>query len=70
MALCMEAFTDTLPMLWMVFKIQIIMDPDTLDNIILSLNFQDLLMVVYLSNLVETQLNLNEKLTLIAQTHP
>ncbi|XP_038065280.1 eukaryotic translation initiation factor 3 subunit F-like [Patiria miniata] len=45
------------------------LDPDEFERIINS-NMKDLLMVVYLSNLVETQLGLNEKLTLIAQTHP
>ncbi|XP_071806182.1 eukaryotic translation initiation factor 3 subunit F-like [Asterias amurensis] len=45
------------------------LDPEEFERMINS-NMKDLLMVVYLSNLVETQLNLNEKLTLIAQTHP
>ncbi|XP_022104117.1 eukaryotic translation initiation factor 3 subunit F-like [Acanthaster planci] len=45
------------------------LDPEEFERIITS-NMKDLLMVVYLSNLVETQLSLNEKLTLIAQTHP
>ncbi|XP_072049778.1 eukaryotic translation initiation factor 3 subunit F-like [Amphiura filiformis] len=42
------------------------MDPDTFEEM-LNNNMKDLLMVLYLSNLVESQMRLNERVTILAQ---